>query len=100
MFQSANIKRKPDTMFVDPSHTHRLKKYLLKKLNLQNLLILNNTVWFKIKQDVNYFKTIAKKIKVTGPVIRIRFNQLQFNNYNIASKLTAKLLEDTLIICR
>jgi hypothetical protein len=105
MFQLADVKWKPNTLFVDPSQSE-LKNHVIKCLKPQNLLILNTNIflkyrpWHEIDKDIDYFKTTAGKVIVTAPLTRIDFNRLQFSNQDIASMMKATILEDTLIICR
>ncbi len=103
-FSKSSVKWHPETIFVDPKSNTAIE-YAIKKLNVENLLILNSTLfikyrsWKKIFDDIQNYKKISKKVIVTLPINRFDFNRLKYSVNDIAKMLNGIVLDDT-IICQ
>jgi len=105
MYKSLAINWQPNTMFVEPENKNVLQ-YLLKKLKLQNLLFLNNSIfikyqsWQQILQHIDEYKNYAEQIIVALPVHRFDYNRLKYSVNDITNLMNGMLIDDTIIVCR
>jgi hypothetical protein len=105
MFSHIDVNWKPNTIFVDSSHSDLLD-YTIKKLSPTNLLILNSTFfiryrpWQDISRDIKRLKKLTKKITVTLPLCRFDYNRLKYTAMDIADLLEGVLVDDTVVVCQ
>lgn len=105
VFSEANVNWQANTKFIDPKDD-KLLAYTIKKLNPDNLLILNSAIFIQyesnnlIQEKIKYFKTLTKKIIVSLPINRFDFNRLKYTHQDIAEKFNGIIIDDTILICQ
>ena len=99
-------KQNSKIIFANQSDT-KLLNYILKKMPITNLLVLNNASFMKyrscqeIKNDINQLKEFADQVIVTLPLNRFDFNRLKYSYHDIAAKLGGVVLDNTVVVtCR
>lgn len=91
-------------IFAD-QHNTKLLYYTLDKLQIKNLLVLNNGHFIRYRDyqeiivDMNNLKKYTDQLIVTLPLIRFDFNRLKYSNEEIAVNLGGTVLEETVVVC-
>jgi len=105
MFSCLDINWKPNTIFVDPARQD-LILYSIKKINPDNLLILNSGVfmnyrsWQEIKHELEQYQQCAGRVIATLPLTRFDFNRLKYTNQQIAEHLNGTVIDSTVVVCQ
>jgi hypothetical protein len=102
----AHPKQNSKIIFANQSDT-KLLNYILKKMHVTNLLVLNTASfikyrsWQEIKNDIYQLKELAEQVIVTLPLNRFDFNRLKYSSDDIATKLGGVVLDNTVVVaCR
>jgi hypothetical protein len=101
-----HLKQNSKIVFANQSDT-TLLNYILKKMRITNLLVLNSASfmqyrsWQEIKNNIDQLKKFADQVIVTLPLNRFDFNRLKYSYNDIAAKLGGVVLDNTVVVaCR
>jgi hypothetical protein len=105
MFADAQVAWKSQTIFIDPSN-QPLLEYTIKKLNCDNLVIVNNNIflkyriWSDIMYDIQQLRHLTGRVIVTMPLCRFDYNRLRYSQQDMARIMGGIVLDHTMVVCQ